>query len=86
MKPVDLIARALRNSTRPTDIVLDPFLGSGSTLIAADQLGRRCRAVELDPRYVDVAVRRWQAYTGRKATHSDTGRSFAEIAETRRGR
>lgn len=67
MKPVELIASALRNSSRPGDIGYEPFGGSGSTLIAAEQLGRRCFAMELDPRYCDVIVRRWEAATGRQA-------------------
>src|SRR5213075_426679 len=67
MKPVGLVARALRNSTRTGEVVLDPFLGSGSTLIACEQLDRVCAGIDVDPRYVDVAVRRWEALTGRKA-------------------
>ena len=55
------------NSSRPGDIVLDPFLGSGSTLIAAERLGRRCHGMEIEPRYVQVAVERWERFTGRKA-------------------
>jgi DNA modification methylase len=66
-KPVDLITPMLRNSSRSGEIILDPFLGSGSTLIAADQLGRRCYGLELDPRYCDVAVRRWEQVNGKKA-------------------
>ena len=86
MKPVELIEAHLRNSTRPHDAVFDPFLGSGSTLIAAERLGRRCAAVELDPRYVDVAVKRWEAHTGQQATLVATGRTFAETKGARRGR
>ncbi|MCC6266807.1 MAG: DNA modification methylase [Dehalococcoidia bacterium] len=67
MKPVGLIEALLKNSTRRGDLVLDPFLGSGSTLIAAERLGRRCVGVELDPRYAQVAVRRWEAFTGQNA-------------------
>jgi DNA modification methylase len=69
-KPVELVRRMIANSSAPKDVVLDPFLGSGSTLIAADQLGRRCFGVEIDPRYTDVAVRRWERFTGRKATRA----------------
>jgi DNA modification methylase len=68
MKPLELVERALENSSRPGDTVLDLFLGSGTTLIAAERTGRRCQAVELDPRYVDVAVARWEAFTGERAT------------------
>lgn len=67
MKPVSLIERMLSHSARPGDIVLDPFGGSGSTMIAADRLGMCARLVELDPRYADVIVKRWETYTGRKA-------------------
>lgn len=67
MKPVELILRCLTNSSRAGDAILDPFLGSGSTLIAAEQLGRRCFGIEIEPRYVDVAVRRWEEFTGEKA-------------------
>ncbi|MPZ49828.1 MAG: DNA modification methylase [Dehalococcoidia bacterium] len=63
-KPVALVEAMVKNSSRSGEIVLDPFLGSGSTLIAAECLGRRCFGIELDPRYVDVAVRRWEAFTG----------------------
>jgi len=71
VKPVELIEAMLRNSSRSEDIVLDPFLGSGSTLIAAERLGRRCFGIELDPRYVDVAVRRWERYTGKQARRQE---------------
>jgi DNA modification methylase len=57
----------VKNSSRSGDVVLDPFLGSGSTLIAAERLGRRCFGIDIDPRYVDVAVQRWERYTGAKA-------------------
>jgi DNA modification methylase len=64
-------------------LVLDPFLGSGTTLVAAERVGRRCRALELDPLYVDTAVRRWQALTGEAARHAASGRAFDEMAEER---
>ena len=67
-KPVALIEPMLRNSSRTGEIVLDPFLGSASTLIAAQRLGRRCFGMDLDPCYVDVAVRRWELLTGKQAT------------------
>lgn len=67
MKPVELIERMLRHNARPGDIVLDPFGGSGSTLIAADRLGMCARLIELDPKYADVIVGRWEAWSGRKA-------------------
>ena len=67
MKPVRLVGRLLQNSTLPGDTVLDPFAGSGSTLIACEHLGRRCFAVELDPRYCDAIIARWEGITGLKA-------------------
>jgi DNA modification methylase len=80
MKPVALVERAVRNSSKSRDIVLDPFAGSGSTLIACAKSGRQARLVELDPRYCDVTVRRWQEWTGEVATLEGDGRSFEEIA------
>jgi DNA modification methylase len=79
MKPVALVERAIRNSSKSRDIVLDLFGGSGTTMIAAERAGRRARLVELDPRYVDVIVRRWQETTGGSAVHAATGQSFAEV-------
>jgi DNA modification methylase len=67
MKPVELIANALKNSTQKEDVVLDLFGGSGSTLIACEQLGRKCRMMEFDRHYVDVIIDRWQTLTGKKA-------------------
>ena len=68
MKPVALIDRAIKNSTDPGELVLDTFLGSGSTLIACEGAGRKCAGVELDPAYCDVIVERWQNATGGKAS------------------
>lgn len=85
MKPVALIERMLENSTNPGDVVLDLFGGSGSTLIAADRLKRLGRLMELDPRFVDVIVRRWQDLTGRQARLDATGETFAEVAARRAG-
>lgn len=67
MKPVDLIARLVSNSSRRGDVVLDAFGGSGSTLIACERLGRKCRTMELDPHYCDVIVSRWEETTGETA-------------------
>lgn len=78
MKPVNLIARHLRNNARSGAIVVDGFGGSGSTLIAADRLGMRARLVELDPKFCDVIVRRWQEYSGGTARHESSGESFAQ--------
>ncbi len=81
VKPVAMIADALRDVSRRGDIVLDSFLGSGSTLIAAEETGRVCIGVELDPLYVDVAIRRWQKRTGKDAVHAATGETFDAIAQ-----
>ncbi len=80
-KPVECMARPIRN--HDAALVYDPFLGSGTTLIAAEQLGRRCVGLELEPRYVDVIVRRWQALTGKAAILDGTDQTFAEIEEAR---
>lgn len=80
MKPVELVERAIRNSSKTRDIVLDLFGGSGTTLIAAEKTQRRARLVELDPKYVDVIVKRWQDYTGKAATLAATGKTYAECA------
>lgn len=77
MKPVALIERMLKHNARSGDLVLDPFGGSGSTLVAADRLGMSARLIELDPRYADVIVQRWQNLTGRSAVHAD-GRPFGD--------
>lgn len=77
-KPVELWERLMSNSARPGDLVVDAFSGSGTTMIAADRLGMSARVVELEPKYVDTAVIRWQNYTGRKATHLLTGETFPD--------
>lgn len=79
VKPVAMIADALLDCSVRGDLVLDPFLGSGSTLIAAERVGRVCYAMELDPLYVDTAIRRWERYTGERAIHAINNRSFEEI-------
>lgn len=71
MKPVRLIGRLIKNSSRKGETVLDPFGGSGTTLIACEQLGRKCLMMELDPRYCDVIIRRWENLTGKKAEKSE---------------
>jgi DNA modification methylase len=83
MKPVELVERAIRNSSKSRDIVLDPFGGSGTTLIAAERTGRRARLIELDPKYVDVIVQRWQETTGGKATLESDGRGFDQLITAR---
>lgn len=77
MKPIALVERAIRNSSKSRDIVLDLFGGSGSTMVAAERAGRRARLIELDPKYVDVIVQRWQDLTGGSAVHATTGQKFA---------
>jgi DNA modification methylase len=79
-KPVECMRRPILNNSGPGEAVYDPFLGSGTTLIAAQTTGRVCLGVELDPAYVDVAVRRWQAFTGENATLLADGRAFDAIA------
>jgi DNA modification methylase len=80
MKPVGLVERAIRNSSKSRDIVLDPFAGSGSTLIACAKAGRHARLIELDPKYCDVIVQRWQAWSGEQAMLEADGRTFEETA------
>ena len=75
-----LIERALNNSSKGGDTVLDVFGGSGSTLIACEKIDREARPMDLDAKYVDVIVKRWQEFTGRKATLEATGATFEEIA------
>jgi DNA modification methylase len=83
VKPVALVADALKDVTRHNEVVLDPFSGSGTTLIAAEKTGRRGRAIEFEPRYVDVAVRRWQIFTGKQATLASTGQTFDDVLDER---
>jgi DNA modification methylase len=83
IKPVRLVADALRDVTRRGDLVLDPFLGSGSTLLAAEETGRSCIGVELDPGYLDVAIRRWQRLTGKDAIEATSGEAFDALAHLR---
>ena len=80
VKPVALVADALRDCSGRGEIVLDAFLGSGTTLVAAERTGRVCRGLELDPLYVDTAVRRWQLATGEKARHAESGQLFDGLA------
>ena len=79
MKPVSLVERAIRNSSRKGDLVFDPFGGSGTTLIAAEKTGRHASLIELDPKYVDVIVRRWQEFTGETAVLESNGQSFDDL-------
>ena len=79
MKPVALIADLIRDCSRRNGIILDPFGGSGTTILAAERTGRMARVIELDPLYVDVAIHRWERITGARVRHVNTGLSFAEV-------
>jgi DNA modification methylase len=81
VKPVKLVADAIMDASARGDIVLDPFLGSGTTVIASQRTGRRCYGLEIDPLYVDAIVRRWQSLTGEQARHGESGRSFDELEQ-----
>jgi DNA modification methylase len=83
VKPVALVADAIKDVTRRRDIVLDTFCGSGTTILAAERVGRRAYTLELEPRFVDVAIRRWQAFTRRDATHAEASLTFDELASQR---
>lgn len=83
VKPMALVADAMRDCSRRGDIVLDPFVGSGTTILAAERVGRHGYGLEIDPLYVDVAVRRWQAFTQRDAVLKATGQTFDEVTEAR---
>jgi DNA modification methylase len=83
VKPVALVADALKDCSRRSALVLDPFCGSGTILIAAERTGRKARALEIDPTYVDVAVRRWQAYTGKSAVLAGSGETYETIEQQR---
>ena len=82
VKPVAMVADALKDCTRRGDIVLDTFSGAGTTILAAERVGRRAYSVELEPKYVDVAIRRWQAFTRRDAVHIETGQTFEEAGRS----
>ena len=79
VKPVAMIADAIRDCSGRNDIILDPFMGSGTTILAAERVGRRGYGVEIDPLFVDVAVRRWQSYTKKDAVLESTGQTFDDI-------
>jgi DNA modification methylase len=85
VKPIALVADAILDSTKPKDIVLDPFCGSGTTILAAERTGRRACAAELDPLYVDTAIKRWERMTRRQAIHVD-GRAYSEVKPERIGK
>jgi DNA modification methylase len=82
-KPIECMKRPIENNSAPGDLVYEPFSGSGTTIIAAEMTGRKCMAIELNPAYVDVAIRRWQDFTGKLATLESDGRTFDEHAAER---
>jgi DNA modification methylase len=86
VKPVGMIADAIKDCSNRGHIVLDPFGGSGSTLLAAERTGRCARLIELEPHYVDLIIRRWQALSGEKAVHAKTGQTFEDRREIRTDR
>lgn len=86
IKPAAMVADAILDCTARGNVVLDPFLGSGTTVIAAERTGRVCYGMELDPVYVDIVIRRWQSFTGQTAVHESTGRTLDQIEETVRER
>lgn len=83
VKPVALIADAMKDCSRRGSVILDAFAGSGTTIMAAEQISRRAFCIEIDPRYVDVAIRRWQRFTGKDATLESTGQTFDEVLTAR---
>ena len=85
MKPVELVERAVRNSSKDRDTVLDPFGGAGTTLIACEKTGRQARVIELEPKYCDVICRRFMDFSGKAATLEADGRAFADVAAERLG-
>lgn len=84
-KPTALVADAIRDCSKRNGLVLDPFLGSGTTILAVERTGRRAAGLELDPKYVDVAIKRWEEFTGEPAVQAQTQQTFAEIAQARSG-
>jgi DNA modification methylase len=79
IKPAAMVGDAILDCTARNDTVLDPFMGSGTTVIAAERTGRVCYGMELDPSYVDTSIRRWQTFTAKTAVHEKSGLSFAEL-------
>jgi len=83
MANLELVERVLRNSSKTRDTILDVFGGSGTTLIACEKSGRQARLIELEPKYCDVIIRRWQEFTGREAKLESGGKSYSEVAGAR---
>jgi DNA modification methylase len=83
VKPVEMVKDAILDVSSRGEIILDTFLGSGTTLIAAEQCGRICYGMELEPLYIDTVIRRWQDLTGKSAIHQETGKSYRELLEVK---
>ena len=83
VKPVSLVADAIKDCSKNRGIILDPFVGSGTTIIAAEKTGRRATTMDLDPKYVQTAIRRWETFTGKEAVHLASGVSFRDLPESR---
>jgi len=83
VKPTALVADAIRDVTHPGEVVIDAFMGSGTTILAAERIKRTAYGMDIEPKYIDVAVRRWEGMTGRKAVLAETGETLAEVAERR---
>ena len=83
VRPVALLADAMKDCTRRGDIVIDTFAGLGTTILAAERVGRHARAIEIEPRLVDIAIQRWQACTRKDAIHMPSGLRFKELADYR---
>ena len=83
IKPVDMVADAILDCTRRGQLVLDPFLGNGATLLAAEGTDRTCYGMELDPKHVDTTLRRWRKFTGQNILEESTGRFFDDIEQER---
>ena len=84
VKPVALVADAIKDCSHRNGIVLDPFAGSGTLLLAAERTGRKARAMEIDPHYCDVAIKRWQDFTGKQAFHEARGQIFEDVTDAKR--
>jgi DNA modification methylase len=82
-KPVECMKRPIENNSIAGEAVYDPFSGSGTTIIAAEIAGRSCYAIEINPTYVDIAIRRWEAFTGKQAVLADDGRTFEQVSANR---
>lgn len=85
VKPIMLVADAIKDCTRRNDIVIDPFMGSGTTILAAERVGRRAYGIQIDPLYVDTAVRRWIAANKSDVVLESTGQTFEKVAAARQG-